>query len=154
MRLKHADTWSGARRLRILPPPPQRTVAPGLQSVCARSILPRADRPGGTGARRGPDMPKHKKLHGPGQRTQPPSGPGREAWPSRIEALLARGKSRDAVEAAKHYLKHAPGPDAEACAVKAYTARIEALQASGLHREAQALGALVRERFPAPPGQP
>jgi len=94
-------------------------------------------------------MPKHKKLHGPGQRTQPPSGPGREAWPSRIESLIARGKSRDAVEAAKQYLKHIPGPDAEAFAVKAYTARIEALQASGLHREAQALGALVRERFPA-----
>jgi hypothetical protein len=63
--------------------------------------------------------------------------------------LIARGKSRDAVEAAKQYLKHTPGPDAEAFAVKAYTARIEALQASGLHREAQALGALVRERFPA-----
>jgi hypothetical protein len=94
-------------------------------------------------------MPKHKKLHGPGQRTQPPSGPGREAWPSRIESLIARGKSRDAVEAAKQYLKHTPGPDAEAFAVKAYTARIEALQASGLHREAQALGALVSERFPA-----
>jgi len=63
--------------------------------------------------------------------------------------LLASGKSRDAVEAAKQYLKHTPGPEAEALAVKAYTARIEALQASGLHREAQAIGALVRERFPA-----
>jgi hypothetical protein len=98
-------------------------------------------------------MPKHKKQHGPGQRTQLSSGPGREAWPSHIESLLARGKSRDAVEAAKHYLKHAPGPDAEAFAVKAYAARIEALQASGLHREAQAIGALVRERFPAHQGQ-
>ena len=38
---------------------------------------------------------------------------------------------------------------ASTAAVKAYTARIEALQASGLHREAQAIGALVRERFPA-----
>ena len=94
-------------------------------------------------------MPKHKKLHGPGQRTQPPSGPGREAWPSRIESLIACGKSRDAVEAAKQYLKHTPGPEADAFAVKAYRARIEALQASGLHREAQALGALVSERFPA-----
>ncbi len=63
--------------------------------------------------------------------------------------MLARGKSRDAVEAAKHYLKHAPGPDAEAFVVKAYAARIAALQASGLHQEAQAIGALVRERFPA-----
>jgi len=98
-------------------------------------------------------MPKHKKQHRTGQRAQPPSGPGREAWPSRIESLLARGKSRDAVEAAKHYLKHTPGPEAEALAVKAYAARIEALQASGLHREAQAIGALVCERFPAHQGQ-
>jgi len=67
----------------------------------------------------------------------------------RIESLIASGKNRDAVEAAKQYLKHAPGPEAEALAVKAYTARIEALQASGMHREAQALGALVSERFPA-----
>ena len=94
-------------------------------------------------------MPKRKKQHGTGQRAQPPSGPGPEAWRSRIESLIARGKSRDAVEAAKQYLKHTPGPDAEAFAVKAYAARIEALQASGLHREAQAIGALVRERFPA-----
>jgi hypothetical protein len=93
-------------------------------------------------------MPKHKKQPGRGQRTQPPAGPGRGAGRSHIESLLARGKSRDAVEAAKHYLKHAPGPEAEALAVKAYAARIAALQASGLHREAQAIGALVRERFP------
>ena len=94
-------------------------------------------------------MPKHKKHPGPGMRTRSPAGPGLEEWRARIEALLARGKSRDAVEAAKQYLKHTPGPEAEAFAVKAYTARIEALQASGLHREAQAMGALVRERFPA-----
>ncbi len=93
-------------------------------------------------------MPKHKRHPGTGRRAPFP-GPGLEECRTRIEALIARGKSRDAVEAAKHYLKHAPGPAAEALAVKAYTARIEALQASGLHREAQALGALVRERFPA-----
>ena len=94
-------------------------------------------------------MPKHKKHPGTGMRTRSPAGPGLEEWRTRIEALLARGKSRDAVEAAKHYLKHTPGPEAEALAVKAYTARIEALQTSGMHREAQALGALVSERFPA-----
>ena len=93
-------------------------------------------------------MPKHKRHPGTGRRAPFP-GPGLEECRTRIEALIARGKSRDAVEAAKHYLKHAPGPAAEALAVKAYTARIEALQASGLHREAQAIGALVRERFPA-----
>jgi len=94
-------------------------------------------------------MPRHKKHYGTGKRVQPPSGPGLETWRIRIESLIASGKSRDAVEAAKQYLKHTPGPEAEALAVKAYAARIEALQASGLHREAQAIGALVRERFPA-----
>jgi hypothetical protein len=53
------------------------------------------------------------------------------------------------VDIAKQYLKHAPGVEAEALAVRAYAARIAALQASGMHREAQALGALVSERFPA-----
>ena len=77
-------------------------------------------------------MPKQKKHPGPGMRMRSPAGPGLEEWRARIEALLARGKSRDAVEAAKQYLKHTPGPEAEAFAVKAYTARIEALQASGL----------------------
>jgi hypothetical protein len=72
-----------------------------------------------------------------------------EAWQTHIESLLASGKSREAVEAAKQCLKYTPGPDAEALAVKAYAARIEALQASGMHREAQALGTLVRDRFPA-----
>src|SRR5713101_1142484 len=94
-------------------------------------------------------MSKHKKHHSTGKRAQPPSGPGLEAGRIRIESLIASGKNRDAVEAAKHYLKSTPGPEAEAFAVKAYTARIEALQTSGLHREAQALGALVSERFPA-----
>jgi hypothetical protein len=98
-------------------------------------------------------MPKHKRPRGTGKRAQPLSGPGLEAWRIRIESLLASGKSRDAVEAAKQYLKHTPGPEAEALAVKAYAARIEALQASGMHREAQALGALVSERFPAHQGQ-
>src|SRR5215470_11499564 len=94
-------------------------------------------------------MSKRKRHHGTGKRAQPPAGPGLETWRPRIESLIASGKSRDAVEAAKQYLKHTPGPEAEGIAVKAYTARIEALQASGLHREAQAIGALVRERFPA-----
>src|SRR4051794_1700645 len=94
-------------------------------------------------------MSKRKKHPGPGKHPQSPSEPGLEAWRMHIESLLASGKSRDAVEAAKQYLKYTPGPDAEALAVQAYTARIEALQASGMHREAQALGTLVRERFPA-----
>ena len=98
-------------------------------------------------------MSKHRKHRGTDRRAQPQAGPGLEAWRTRIESLLASGKSRDAVEAAKQCLKSTPGPEAEALAVKAYTARLEALQASGMHREAQALGALASERFPAHQGE-
>lgn len=67
---------------------------------------------------------------------------------ARIEALLLDGKTRDAVEAAKQLLKRAPSVEVEALVVKAYQARMQALAASGMHKEAQALGALVKERFP------
>ena len=70
-------------------------------------------------------------------------------WQTHVAALIASGKTRDAVEAAKQLLKLAPGPEAEALVVNAYQARIQALLASGMHKEAQALGALVNERFPA-----
>jgi hypothetical protein len=66
-----------------------------------------------------------------------------------VDALLAAGKTHDAVEAAKQLLKQAPGPEAEALVVKAYQARLQALIASGLQKEAHALGQLVVERFPA-----
>ncbi len=66
-----------------------------------------------------------------------------------VDVLLAAGKTHDAVEAAKQLLKNAPSPDAEALVVKAYQARLQALIASGLSKEAQALGQLVIERFPA-----
>ncbi|MGE3540515.1 MAG: hypothetical protein AB7N91_24125 [Candidatus Tectimicrobiota bacterium] len=94
-------------------------------------------------------MSKPRRAHGRGKRVQPAFVPGPEYWRDRIETLLAGGKSRDAVEAAKQYLKNHPGPEAEALAQQAYLARIAALQGSGLHREAQAIGALVQERFPA-----
>jgi hypothetical protein len=70
-------------------------------------------------------------------------------WQTRVATLITSGKTRDAVEAAKQLLKHAPGPEAEILAVNAYQARIQTLLASGMHKEAQALGALVSERFPA-----
>src|SRR5262249_61974564 len=98
-------------------------------------------------------MSRHRKHHGTGKRTQPPSGPGLEAWRIRIESLITSGKSRDAVDAAKQYLKHTPGPEAEALVVKAYTARIEALQASGLHRKAQAICRPGGERLSGPPNR-
>lgn len=53
------------------------------------------------------------------------------------------------MEVAKQFLKQAPSPEAEALVVKAYQARIQALLANAMHKEAQALGALVSERFPA-----
>jgi HPt (histidine-containing phosphotransfer) domain-containing protein len=68
---------------------------------------------------------------------------------ARIESLLAAGKTREAVEAAKQCLKSSPGGEAEALLVTAYQARIRALMASGMLKEAQALGALISEWFPA-----
>ncbi|MSQ47508.1 MAG: hypothetical protein EXR78_03825 [Deltaproteobacteria bacterium] len=66
-----------------------------------------------------------------------------------VDVLLEAGKTHDAVELAKQLLKQAPSPEAEALVVKAYQARLQALIASGLQKEAHALGQLVIERFPA-----
>src|SRR5262249_51072756 len=108
---------SCGRRLRIMPSSQKQTVAARLQSGRARSILPGAGNTVGTRECRRLGMPKRKQRQGTGTPTQPPSGPGFEAWRMRIESLIASGKSRDAVEAAKQYLKHAPSPDAEALVV-------------------------------------
>jgi hypothetical protein len=94
-------------------------------------------------------MSKSRRRREKRKRAQSAFVPAPEPWRERIETLLASGKSRDAVEAAKQYGKHHPGPEADALAARAYLARITALQDSGLHREAQAIGALVNERFPA-----
>jgi hypothetical protein len=96
-------------------------------------------------------MPKRQKhKHQPSKGwPQTPAGLGSAAWRAHIEALLARGQTREAVEAAKQCLKEAPGPKAEVLAVEAYQARIQALMASGMHQEARALALLVSERFPA-----
>lgn len=66
-----------------------------------------------------------------------------------VEALLAAGKTHDAVEAAKQLLKQTPSPAVEALVVKAYRVRLQALIASGLQKEAHALAQLVIARFPA-----
>ena len=92
-------------------------------------------------------MGKHHKRAG--KLAQDLAGPGSREWQTRVESLLAARKTREAVEVAKQFLKQSPGPEAEALAVAAYQARIQALLASGMHKEAQALGALVSERFPA-----
>ena len=67
----------------------------------------------------------------------------------RLERLLATGDARGAVEAAKQLVREQPGPESEALAVRAYERRIRALIAEGLGREAGAMAAIVRERFPA-----
>ena len=92
-------------------------------------------------------MGKHHKRAG--KLAQDLAGPGSREWQTRVESLLTARKTREAVEVAKQFLKQSPGPEAEALAVAAYQARIQALLASGMHKEAQALGALVSERFPA-----
>ena len=99
-----------------------------------------------------PKRQKHKHHRAKGA-PQSIAGIGFEGWRAHIEALLARGQTREAVEAAKQYLKEAPGPEAEVLAVEAYQARIQALMASGMHQEARALALLVSERFPAAQGR-
>jgi tetratricopeptide (TPR) repeat protein len=97
-----------------------------------------------------PKRQKHKHQH---QRAKalPPTvaGLGVEGWRAHVQTLLARGQTREAVEAAKEFLKQVPSAEAEALVVEAYQARIQALIASGMYKEAGALAALVSERFPA-----
>lgn len=83
---------------------------------------------------------RHRKQH-----AQQAAGNAR----ARVESSLARGDSREAVEAAKQLLREAPGVETEALAMRAYVARIRSLIAEGLGREAGAMAAIVRERFPA-----
>lgn len=67
----------------------------------------------------------------------------------RLERLLAEGDTRRAVEAAKDLVREQPGTESEALAASAYVQRIGTLIAEGLGREAGAMAAIVRERFPA-----
>jgi hypothetical protein len=76
------------------------------------------------------------------------AGLGAEGWRTHVQTLLARGQTREAVEAAKEFLKQVPGAEAEALVVEAYQARIQALMTSGMYKEAGALAALVSARFP------
>jgi hypothetical protein len=67
----------------------------------------------------------------------------------RLEELLDKGDTRGAVEAAKLLVREEPGAASESLAVRAYTERIKSLIAEGLGREAAAIAAIVRERFPS-----
>jgi tetratricopeptide (TPR) repeat protein len=94
-------------------------------------------------------MGKHPKQKRTAELTHQTLSLGTPEGRTQVESLIASGKTRDAVEMAKQFLKQAPGPEAEALVVTAYQARMQALLASGMPKEAQALGALVSERFPA-----
>jgi hypothetical protein len=99
-----------------------------------------------------PKRQKHKQHRSKGA-LQNLAGLDSAGWRAHIEALLARNQIREAVEAAKQYLKEVPGAEAESVAVDAYQARIQALMTSGMPQEARALALLVSERFPAARGR-
>lgn len=68
---------------------------------------------------------------------------------SRIADLLAYGRVREAVDAAKDFAKKSPGLASNDLLVRAYTARIGQLRADGLDRDARSLCDLVERRVPA-----
>lgn len=91
---------------------------------------------------------KHRHLHRSSPAfAQPQTAILPEDRRARVESLIAAGRTRDAVEAAKQFLKATPGPEAEALLVQAYEARIQALMAGGMYDEAQTLAGFVGERF-------
>lgn len=67
----------------------------------------------------------------------------------RISGLIAAGKCRQAVEAAKEHHKRARTPESERLLVEAYVARIGQQLCRGSVEDAQTLMNVVRERFPA-----
>ena len=81
------------------------------------------------------------------------AGSDLSAQRARVEDLLARGKTRDAVEAAKQLYKQTRSVETESLLVDAYAARIRALIATGMSREARELASLVVERYPGTRGR-
>ncbi|PYN97881.1 MAG: hypothetical protein DMD91_16430 [Candidatus Rokuibacteriota bacterium] len=93
-------------------------------------------------------MSKRRRPPPSASRTDAPDGSGVAAVRAHVDDLLARGKTRDAVEAARQLYKAARTAETEALLVDAYGARIRALMATGLTREARELASLVVERHP------
>lgn len=91
-------------------------------------------------------MSQRHKHRPPASRVEAPEG--LTARRAHVEDLLARGKVRDAVDAAKQLHKEARSVETEALLVGAYAARIRALIATGMSREARELAALVVDRYP------
>ena len=92
---------------------------------------------------------KHKRAKRLPQQSAPSTLTTPAQWQAQVHDLLARKKPREAVELAKQFLKHLPGPTAEEALISAYQARVQALITSGMPQEAHALAMLARERFPA-----
>jgi len=66
---------------------------------------------------------------------------------ARLEAYWSDGKTRDALDLAKQFLKTAGGADAEALVLDAYEAHVRALMARRMYPEARHLASTVIERF-------
>jgi len=64
-----------------------------------------------------------------------------------VRALLAKGKTKPAVELAREIHKRCGWPESEALLVDAYAARIRSLLKTGLKEEAKALFELVHKRY-------
>ena len=69
-----------------------------------------------------------------------------------IGRLIAKGNSKSAVEAAKLLHKKVGTPASEALLVDAYAARIRSMLEHRMTAEADALVAMVRQRYPGWPG--
>ena len=65
-----------------------------------------------------------------------------------VRRLLAKDKTKAAVELAKEIHKRCGRPESEALLVDAYAARIRSLQEAGLKKEAKELFELAHERYP------
>lgn len=65
-----------------------------------------------------------------------------------VRRLIAKGNSKSALDAAKQLYKSQPTPATEAVLVEAYLARARSLMDHDMDQEAEALLAMVRERYP------
>jgi hypothetical protein len=65
-----------------------------------------------------------------------------------VHRLLAKGKTKAAVELAKEIHKRCRRPESETLLVDAYAARIRSLEQAGLRKEAKELFELARKRYP------
>src|SRR2546430_17016411 len=91
------------------------------------------------------------------QQTKLPSPPVHRTGPipqeEDVRALLAKGKTKPAVELASEIHKRCGWPETEVLLVHAYAARIRSLLKTGLTEEAKALFELVQKRYSPTPAR-